>query len=58
MANTINHAEKYERELIATYVDESYVPQFVATNTEWLDAKNFHFTNLIVGGYGKWSHKG
>lgn len=52
MANTINHAEKYERELIATYIDESYVPQFVATNTNWLDAKNFHFTNLIVGGYG------
>lgn len=51
MANTINYASKYERELIKTYIEGSYAAPFVATNVDWLDAKNFHFTQLSVGGY-------
>ena len=51
MANTINYAAKYERELIETYIDGSYAAPFVATNVNWLDAKNFHFTVLTTGGY-------
>ena len=52
MANTINHAEKYERELIETYIDNTYVAPFVTTNVDWLDAKTFHFTTLTTQGYG------
>lgn len=51
MANTINYASKYERELIQTFVDNSYIAPFVADNVQWLDAKNFHFTALALGGY-------
>lgn len=51
MANTINHASKYERELIQTFIDNSYIAPFVATNVDWLDAKNFHFTVLTTKGY-------
>lgn len=51
MANTINYAAKYERELIKTYIEGSYASPFITTNVDWLDAKNFHFTQLSVGGY-------
>ena len=51
MPNTINYASKYERKLIETYIEGSYAAPFVTTNVEWLDAKNFHFTSLEVGGY-------
>lgn len=51
MANTINYAEKYERELIDTYIDGSYAAPFITTNVKWLDAKTFHFTVLTTGGY-------
>jgi hypothetical protein len=51
MANTINYASKYERDLIDTYIEGSYAAPFISTNVDWLDAKNFHFTNLTVGGY-------
>ena len=50
MANTINHAAKYNRELIETFIENSYAAPFVATNVDWLDAKNFHFTILQTGG--------
>lgn len=52
MANVINHAEKYARELLETYIDNSYVAPFITTNVNWLDAKNFHFTVLATEGYG------
>lgn len=51
MANTINYASKYERELLETFIENSYAAPFVATNVDWLDAKNFHFTVLKTGGY-------
>lgn len=51
MPNTINYASKYERKLIDTFIEGSYVAPFITTNVEWLDAKNFHFTTLQVGGY-------
>lgn len=51
MANTINYASKYERKLIDTFIEGSYIAPFITTNVEWLDAKNFHFTTLNVGGY-------
>ena len=47
MANTINYASKYERKLIDTFIEGSYVAPFITTN----DAKNFHFTTLTTGGY-------
>lgn len=51
MANTINYASKYNRELVETFIENSYIAPFVATNVDWLDAKNFHFTILETGGY-------
>lgn len=51
MANTINYASKYERDLIDTYIEGSYAAPFITTNVKWLDAKNFHFTVLTTGGY-------
>ena len=58
MANTFNNAEKYERELIQSYVDKSYIAPFVSTNTEFIDAKNFHFTVLTTSGYKNHSLNG
>lgn len=64
MENTINYASKYARELIQTFVDNSYIAPFIADNVEWLDAKNFHFTSLALGGYknhvltGGWNRQG
>ena len=51
MANTINNASKYESEIIQSFIDKSYIAPFVATNTEFIDAKNFHFTVLTTSGY-------
>ena len=58
MSNTINNASKYERELIQSFVDNSYVAPFVTTNVEWIDAKNFHFTVLQTSGYQNHSLNG
>lgn len=58
MANTINNASKYERELIETFIDNSYIAPFVSTNTEFIDAKNFHFTVLQTSGYKNHSLNG
>lgn len=51
MANTNNYAAKYQRELIETFIDGSYIAPFVCTNVRWLDAKTFHFTSMSTGGY-------
>ena len=58
MANVINYAAKYQRELIETYIDGSYIAPFVTTNVEWLNAKDFHFTVLQTGGYKNHSLNG
>lgn len=58
MANTINNASKYERELIQAFVDNSYIAPFVTLNTEFIDAKNFHFTVLQTSGYQNHSLNG
>lgn len=58
MANTINYAAKYARDLIETYIDGSYAAPFVALNVDWLDAKNFHFTVMTTGGYKNHSLNG
>lgn len=58
MANTINNAEKYERELLQTFIDNSYIAPFITTNTEFVDAKTFHFTILQTSGYKNHSLNG
>lgn len=58
MANVINNASKYERELIQSFIDNSYIAPFVATNTKFIDAKNFHFTVLTTSGYKNHSLNG
>lgn len=51
MANVINNAAKFSSELIETFIDGSYIAPFITTNVEWLNAKDFHFTTMQVGGY-------
>ena len=58
MGNTINNAAKYERELIQSFVDNSYIAPFITTNTEFIDGKNFHFTVLQTSGYQNHSLNG
>ena len=58
MSNTINNASKYERELIQSFVDNSYIAPFITTNTDFIDAKNFHFTVLQTSGYKNHSLNG
>lgn len=58
MANTINNAAKYESEIIQSFIDKSYIAPFIATNTKFIDAKNFHFTVLTTSGYKNHSLNG
>lgn len=51
MANTINQAHKYEKEILESYIDGSYIAPFIATNTKFIDGKTFHFTQLETSGY-------
>ena len=58
MANVINHAEKYNDELLEIFADNSYIAPFIADNVKWLDGKTFHFTSMQVGGYKNHSIEG
>ena len=58
MANTINSASKYERELIESYVENSYAAPFITTNVQFLDGKTFHFIALTTSGYKNHSLNG
>lgn len=58
MPNVINHAEKYNSELIEIFADNSYIAPFIADNVNWLDAKTFHFTSMQTGGYKNHSING
>ena len=51
MANTNNFAQIWQRELIETFIDQSYIAPFVTTNVHWLDAQTFNFTTMATGGY-------
>lgn len=56
--NVINHAEKYNDELLEIFADNSYVAPFIADNVKWIDGKTFHFTSMQVGGYKNHSIEG
>ncbi len=58
MANVINHAEKYNDQLLEIFADNSYIAPFIADNVKWLDGKTFHFTSMQVGGYKNHSIEG
>ena len=49
--SNLNYAEQYAPKLIELFIENSYLAPFLASNVEWLNAKNFHFTSLKVGGY-------
>lgn len=51
MGNLINYAERWERQLLQTFIDNSYIAPFVASNVKFLDAKTFHFTTMTTSGY-------
>jgi len=51
MANLINYAHKYHRNLIETFIENSYIAPFMVSDVDWLDAKTFHFTQMSVSGY-------
>jgi len=58
MANTINYAEKWQRELLRTLAEPMYTAKFMTTNVNWLDAKTFHFSTMATGGFGNHSRAG
>lgn len=58
MPNTINYAEKYSPELLQVLIDNSYIAPFVATNTDFINGKEFHFTQLSTSGYKNHSQNG
>lgn len=58
MPNSINHAEKFNSELLTVFADNSYIAPFIADNVQWEGAKTFHFTSMQVGGYKNHSIEG
>lgn len=55
---THNYAERWNPNLIQTYIENSYIAPFVTTAVDWLDAKTFHFTTMSVTGYKNHSLNG
>jgi hypothetical protein len=51
MANVINYAEKWVKELLLTIIQGTLCSPFVTNNVRWLDAKTFHFSQLTASGY-------
>ena len=58
MANTINYAEKYMRELDQMIQQQSVTADLETPNVNWLDAVTFKMPTLTVGGYKPHSRNG
>ncbi len=58
MPNFLNYAERWFKELLEIYIQETLISPFITTNVRWLDTKTFHFTQLATSGYGKHSRNG
>ncbi len=58
MANAINYAEKYQKELDQAFVQNTLTNILETPNVNWLGAKTFHVPNLAVSGYKNHSRNG
>ncbi|MCQ2484761.1 MAG: phage capsid protein [Clostridia bacterium] len=58
MDTTINYAEKWMPDIIASINQNCLCSPFVAPNVEWLGAKTFHFTQMNVSGYKNHNRNG
>jgi hypothetical protein len=58
MANVINYAEKWAKELLATVIQGTLTSPFITSNVKWLSAKTFHFTQMSTTGYKNHSRSG
>lgn len=54
----LNYAEKWERELLDTLIQETLTSPFITTNVTFLDARTFHFTQMSTSGYKSHSRSG
>lgn len=58
MANAINYAEKYQRELDQLISQQALTTELETPQVDWLNAKTFHVPNLTVTGYKTHSRNG
>lgn len=58
MANVINYAEQWNRELLEAIIQGTLCSPFITNNVRWLNAKTFHFTMLSTSGYKNHSRAG
>ena len=47
----LNYAEKWQPQLIEILNQGCLTAPYITTNVNWLDAKTFHFTQMITSGY-------
>jgi hypothetical protein len=58
MPNVINYAEQWSRELLQTIIQGTICSPFITDNVRWLNAKTFHFTQMVTSGYKNHSRTG
>lgn len=58
MANVINYAEKWQKDLIKFIGQDILTAEHIVSNVKWLNAKTFHFTLNEVSGYQNHSRGG
>lgn len=58
MANVINYAEQWSRQLLDTIIQGTLCSPFITNNVNWLNAKTFHFTQMSTTGYKPHSRSG
>lgn len=58
MANVINYAEKYGRELDQLFQQEALTSELETPQVNWLDAKTFHVATVATSGYKPHSRNG
>lgn len=51
MANVINYAEQWQKQLLDVVIQGTLCSPFITDNVRWLSAKTFHFTQLSTTGY-------
>lgn len=54
----LNYAQVWSPDLIEIMEQESLVSPFITTAVKWLDAKNFHFTQMSTSGYKSHNRNG
>lgn len=55
---SLNYAQKWQPELLETFIQNTLCSPYVVDNVRWLDAKTFHFTQMSVSGYKNHNRSG